>query len=108
MIKSMTGYGKAETASDSGRLIVEIRSVNHRYGEIYVKVPRALMQFENEVRKCVAGRLKRGKIEVFIQLEGVAGGGSLPVVNLQLAKAYHDAFLKLKEALGLHEPVTLS
>jgi uncharacterized protein (TIGR00255 family) len=108
MLKSMTGYGKAETTAETGRIIVEIRSVNHRYGEIYVKIPRLLMPFENEVRKRVAGRLKRGKIEVFVQMEGVAGAGSLPEVDLQLAKAYHDAFVKMKEALGLHEPVTLT
>ena len=108
MIRSMTGYGKAEAASEAGRIIVEIRSVNHRYGEIYIKIPRALMPFENEVRKLVAGRLKRGKIEVFVQQEGVAGAGSLPVLDLQLARVYHEAFMKMKEALGLHEQVTLS
>jgi len=108
MLKSMTGYGKAEATSETGRITVEIRSVNHLYGEIYVKLPRLLMPFENEVRKCVAGRLKRGKIEVFIQMEGVASAGALPEVDLQLAKAYYDAFVKMKEALGLHEPVTLS
>ena len=108
MLKSMTGYGKAEATAETGRITVEIRSVNHRYGEIYVKIPRPLMPFENEVRKRVAGRLKRGKIEVFVQMEGVAGAGSLPEVDLQLAKAYHDAFVKMKEALGLHEPVTLT
>jgi len=108
MIKSMTGYGKAEATSEAGRIIVEIRSVNHRYGEIYIKIPRALMSFENEVRKLVAGRLKRGKIEVFVQQEGVAGASPQPMLDLQLAKVYLDAFMKMKEALGLHEPVTLS
>jgi uncharacterized protein (TIGR00255 family) len=108
MIRSMTGYGKAEAALEEGRIIVEVRSVNHRYGEIFVKIPRTFMPFENEVRKCVAGRLKRGKIEVFVQQEGTAALSSRPVLNLELAAAYHEAFVKLKEALGLHEQVTLS
>jgi len=108
MIKSMTGYGKAEAASAGGQIVVEIRSVNHRYGEIYVKLPRPLMAFENEVRKSVAGRLKRGKIEVFVQQEGVVGAGALPVLNLPLARAYHEALLRMKEELGLPDPVTLS
>jgi uncharacterized protein (TIGR00255 family) len=108
MIRSMTGYGKAEAAAEAGRILVELRSVNHRYGEVFIKIPRTLMPFENEVRKCVAGRLKRGKIEVFIQHEGAAAASSRPVVNLELAAAYHEAFLKMKEALGLHEQVTLS
>ncbi len=107
MIKSMTGYGKAEAVSEGGRIIVEIRSVNHRYGEIYIKLPRSLMAFENDMRKYVAGRLKRGKIEVFVQQEGVASAGALPVLNLQVAKAYHRALLVMKEELGLDDPVTL-
>jgi len=108
MIRSMTGYGKAEAVLETGRIIVEVRSVNHRYGEIFVKLPRTLMPFENDVRKCVAGRLKRGKIEVFVQQEGGVAAGARPVANLELAAAYHEAFLKMRTALGLHEPVTLS
>lgn len=108
MIKSMTGYGKAEAPLAAGRIVTEIRSVNHRYGEIFVKLPRPLMAFENEVRKCVAARLKRGKIEVFVQQEGVAGPEALPRPNTQLAKAYYEAFARIKEELGLAEPVTLA
>ncbi|HEY6872623.1 MAG TPA: YicC/YloC family endoribonuclease [Geobacteraceae bacterium] len=108
MIRSMTGYGKAEAASAGGRIVAEIRAVNHRYGEIFVKLPRPFMAFENEVRKCVAGRLKRGKIEVFVQLEGGAGPGALPVLNVPLARAYHGVFVRIKEELGLADPVTLA
>ena len=107
-IKSMTGYGKAVVEAEHGRTTVEIRSVNHRYGEIAVKVPRSLLAFENEVRKTVGDRLKRGKIDVFVQREEVAGATNLPMVNLPLAKAYRDTFDQLREELGLFsEPVTL-
>lgn len=108
MIRSMTGYGKAEAALAGGRIVVEIRSVNHRYGEIYVKLPRTLMAFENEVRKCAASRLKRGKIEIFVQQEGVAGQDSLPRPNIPLARAYYEAFVRIKEELGVDEPVSLA
>ncbi|WP_243374487.1 YicC/YloC family endoribonuclease [Geotalea sp. SG265] len=108
MIKSMTGYGKAETDSATGKLTVEIRSVNHRYGEIFVKLPRLYMPFENDVKKSVGQALKRGKIEVFIQREEAAAGGALPVPNLELAKAYFQAFSSIKGALGLDEEVSLS
>lgn len=107
MIKSMTGYGKAEAALEQGKITVEMRSVNHRYGEISVKLPRALICFENEVRKTVSGRLKRGKIDVFIQLEATADGRP-PVVNATLARAYHAAFSSLGEELGINEPIPLS
>ncbi|HTY21138.1 MAG TPA: YicC/YloC family endoribonuclease [Geobacteraceae bacterium] len=108
MIKSMTGYGKHEVTLEHGRIIAEIRAVNHRYGEVFVKLPRSLLSLENDVRKCIAERLKRGKIEVYVQFEGVAGAGGTPAINIPLAKAYYDAFVKLKDSLGLYDPVPLS
>ncbi len=107
MIKSMTGYGKAEMAAGNGRNVVEVRSVNHRYGEISVKLPRALLSMEHAVRKCVAESVKRGKVEVFVQREGVVDTAALPKMNLTLARAYHEAFTSLKEALGLEDRVSL-
>jgi uncharacterized protein (TIGR00255 family) len=107
MIRSMTGYGKAETFYERGRISVEIRSVNHRYGEISIRLPRNLACFENEAKKIVAERLKRGKIELFVQHE--VGIESSPLaVNLPLARAYHDAFSELKTTLGLADEITLS
>jgi uncharacterized protein (TIGR00255 family) len=108
MIKSMTGYGKNEVTLVSGRIVVEIRSVNHRYSEISVKLPRTLIALENDVRKCVAEQVKRGKIEVFILQEGLIGAAALPTVNIPLAKVYYEAFSKIKDALGLYDPVPLS
>jgi uncharacterized protein (TIGR00255 family) len=107
MIKSMTGYGKAELSLEHEKIAVEMRSVNHRYGEISIKLPRALICFENDVRKAVSERLKRGKIDVFIQLESVADGRP-PHVNISLARAYYAAFTSLREELGIEEPVPLS
>jgi len=107
MIKSMTGYGKAERQLENGRITVEMRSVNHRFGEISVKLPRALICFENDVRKAAAERLKRGKIDIFIQLDSAAACRP-PVVNLPLARAYFDAFSSLRESLCMEEPVSLS
>ncbi len=108
MIKSMTGYGKGEAELEWGRIVVEIRSVNHRYSEMSVKLPRALLAMENDVRKSVAELMKRGKIEVYIQHEGVMGAGGMPTANIPLAKAYYEAFTRIKEALGLYDPVPLS
>lgn len=107
MIKSMTGFGKAEVESPAGRIIVEIKSVNHRYGEVSVRLPRVVTLLESDVKKKVAERLKRGKIEVFIQLE--PGGQALvPEVNAGLARGYRDAFLSLKDELGFADEVTLA
>ncbi len=106
MIKSMTGYGKGESTYGGGCITVEIRSVNHRYGEVFVKLPRNLIVFENDVRKLVSERLKRGKIEVFVQHDQVTAGVSL-AVNIPLAKEYHEALIGLKNELGLAGEVTL-
>lgn len=107
MIKSMTGYGKAESAYGAGRITVELRCVNHRYGEVTVKLPRVLLQFENEIKKRVAEKLSRGKIDVFIQLEGALALG-VPTPNLPLARGYHKAFTSIAEALGLADQVSLA
>lgn len=108
MIKSMTGYGKAEVDFATGRIIVEIRSVNHRYGEIFVKLPRLFLPFENDIKKAVSQRLKRGKIEVFVQREESVAGAAGPAVNLPLARSYYRAFSSIREALGLAEEVSLA
>ena len=109
MIKSMTGYGKAEqTLSDGRVLTIEIRSVNHRYGEIGIRLPRHFYPFEQEIKKVVAERLKRGKIEVFIQEEKSGGASMTPALNLDLARGYLKAFHTLKEELALGDEPTLS
>ena len=56
MIKSMTGYGKGESADPQGRCVVEIKTVNNRYGEVSVKMPRSFLAYEHEVRKAVGMR----------------------------------------------------
>lgn len=108
MIRSMTGYGKAEEMTEDGKLAVEIRSVNHRYGEISVKLPRQFLALEGEIKKRIAERCKRGKIDAFVQFESPSGGSSLPQVNLPLAKAYHDAFVAMSLQFGNYEPVSLA
>jgi uncharacterized protein (TIGR00255 family) len=108
MLKSMTGYGKSESVTDSGKISVEIRSVNHRYGEISVKLPRQFMPLEGEIKKRVSNRFKRGKIDVFINFEQLSGVAASPQVNLAMAKAYHEAFLALNHHLGIYEPVPAS
>lgn len=108
MIRSMTGYGKAEDGTTDGKLAVEIRAVNHRYGEITVKLPRQFLPLEGEIKKRIAERCKRGKIDVFVQFEAPCGGNHPPAVNVPLAKAYYDAFVALNHQFGNYEPIPLS
>lgn len=108
MLKSMTGYGKAEEVTDEGKISVEIRSVNHRYGEVSVKLPRQFLAFEGEIKKRIADRFKRGKIDILLVFDLPTGGAFLPQVNFAMAKAYHDAFVALNHHLGIYEPVSVA
>lgn len=107
MIRSMTGYGKAEATGTEGKFSVEIRAVNHRYGEVTVKLPRQMLALEGDIRRRVSERFKRGKIDLFIQFEPVTGLTTPPSANVPLAIAYNDAFAKIRQALGTTEPVPL-
>ncbi len=108
MIKSMTGYGKGEAVSEQGRFTVEIRSVNHRYGEVSVRMPRGFLALEQEVKRVVSALLKRGKIDVTVQWEETAAVEGLPRIDGAVAAGYHAAFAGLARDLGIVADVPLS
>ena len=107
MITSMTGYGKGEAQVDSAVLTVEIKTVNHRYADITVKLPRALMAFENEIRRQAGQVLRRGKIDIFVNFGQAEETSVVPVLNRPLAVAYHELFTQLRNDLGLSGGVSL-
>jgi len=108
MLKSMTGYGNGQASSDAVALTVEIRSVNHRYSDVTVKAPRALMALESEVKKRVSARLARGKVDVFINQENSAGASVLPTVNRSLAAAYVELFEQMRTEYSVDSGIPLS
>ena len=95
MIKSMTGYGKANLEKNSRRYLVEIKSVNHRYLDISVKMPRALSYLEEEIKKEISKKVKRGKIDVYITFENNSIEGREIKINTGLAKEYIRNLRKL-------------
>lgn len=95
MIKSMTGYGKANLSKEKKEYQVEIKSVNHRYLDISVKIPRVLSYLEEEVKKEIASKVKRGKIDVFITFENNSTEGKEIKINTEIAKIYIDELKKL-------------
>lgn len=101
MIYSMTGYGKGEGSRENISVTVEIRSVNHRYADISVKLPRSLLGFENKIRKQVGKALQRGKIDIFVNYELSGGIQATPVLNHELAAGYHELLADLQHELGL-------
>lgn len=97
MIKSMTGYGKANLSKDKREYQVEIKSVNHRYLDISVKMPRVLSYLEEEVKKQIASQIKRGKVDVFITFENNSIQDKEIKINTEIAKVYIDQLKKLAE-----------
>ena len=107
MIKSMTAFGRAERKVEDRTYTVEIRTLNGRYLEISVRAPRQLMPLEERVRKLVATRISRGRVDVFVRVKNGSETVSEIEVNLPLAKAYHKALLELNETLEIEEKVGL-
>ena len=99
MIKSMTGYGRARENRNGRDITVEVRSVNNRYLDCTVKLPRAYIFAEDAVKARVQKAVSRGKVDVFITMESAGSDDAVVTVNEPLARAYCKAFSQL-EALG--------
>ena len=106
--RSMTGFGAGEMATPTGKYLVEIRSVNHRFREIVVRLPRDLTPLEDRVRTLVHDRILRGRIEVAIMRENQGKRARTVKTDLDLATAYINALNDLKRALLISGPVDLS
>lgn len=108
MIKSMTGFGRFETALGDRKVSVEIKSVNHRYLECGVKLPKKLNFLEGKVRNEIKKTIERGKVDVFIAYENLGEGGECIRYNSVLAKEYFDAYKKISEQLGIENDIKAS
>jgi uncharacterized protein (TIGR00255 family) len=107
MIKSMTGYGRVETVQEGRNIIVEAKSVNHRFLEMFLRTPSALFPLEAEFKKKISERFKRGRIEVSIRLEGEGADVSKVNLNLAIARDYFDVLNRLKAEFDLESPISL-
>ena len=108
MIRSMTGYGRADAQTPFGRFTVEMRSVNHRFGEVLVRLPRDLAPLEDRVRAAVQARVLRGRVEVTILREDRATRTKTVRADLELATAYAQALRELADALGVPDSMSLA
>ena len=101
MIKSMTGYGKSTYSSNSREYQMEIKSVNHRYLDINIKMPRAISYLEEDVKKQISNTIKRGKVDVFITFDNNSDEGKNIKINTEIAKLYIKELRKLAEEENL-------
>lgn len=97
MIRSMTGYGKQSLNVDGREYQIEIKSVNHRYLDINIKMPKTLSYLEETVKKEISEKIKRGKVDVFITYENNSKEGKNITINKELAKLYIKQLKELAE-----------
>ncbi len=108
MFKSMTGYGRHEICDGGKKIMVEIKSVNHRYSDYSVKVPRYYGFLEDKVREFVSRRVARGKIDVYVSVESYGEADREIVLNEELAKNYIDVLKEMVEKFGLKDDISVS
>lgn len=107
MIKSMTGYSRWEQETDGFCIRAELKSVNHRYLDLSVRLPRMYSFLEDRVRELVKIYLSRGKADLFISIEREKGDGKTVTLNTAYAESYLAALRQLKETFSLPGELTL-
>jgi len=108
MILSMTGYGAAEGESRGLKLSVELKSVNNRYLDIAVRMPRTFFFAEEGVKAAIQGRVSRGKVDVFINVDSSGAENMAVAVNAVLARGYAAALKNIAELCGAKEDLSAS
>ena len=103
MVKSMTGYGRARQTLNGRDITVEVRSVNNRYLDCTVKVPRTYIFAEDAVKARVQKAVSRGKVDVFITIDAAAADETVVAVNEPLARGYYEALTRLKDMFSLED-----
>ena len=108
MVKSMTGYGRGQQTLDGREIMVEIKSVNHRYFEFSARVPRAYGYLEEKLKSFIQSKVSRGKIDVGVTVFNIEGKDAQIEVNQSIANGYVEALRKANENIGLTDDLTLS
>lgn len=101
MIRSMTGFGQATAEAGGLRASVQVRSVNHRFADVRLRIPAELAHVEIRLKRIVLDRVRRGRVDVEIVLERDESGTAEVLVNVPLARGYVDAAGSLASELGL-------
>ena len=104
----MTGFGRAEGETTLGKVVVESRSVNHRYCDINTKLPKRLSLFENRIKEIIRSQVSRGRIDVSLRLDTVGEEKIQLSVDLELAQQYYRVLQDLREKLQLKDEITLN
>ncbi|MBR2707409.1 MAG: YicC family protein [Mogibacterium sp.] len=108
MIRSMTGFGRGEYTDDISKVTVEIRSVNSRYLDIFVKMPRKYAFAEETVKAAVKERVHRGKVEIGIMVDNIGQSDSDVRLDMELAAKYYDVLSALRDSFDFGDESRVS
>lgn len=107
MIKSMTGFGRATKQYHHSTLHIEIKSVNHRFSDQIIRMPKQFLYLEDQIKKIISNYIHRGRVEVFVTLEDEEKKGQEISVNWPLLDQYYQLFHQLKDKYSIKEPISL-
>lgn len=108
MIKSMTGFGRCEVSEGDRKITVEMKSVNHRYLDVSMKMPKKLNFFDSAIRAVLKEYIQRGKVDVFITYEDLSESNVALTYNAGIAAQYMEYFRRMEEQFGLVNDVQVS
>lgn len=108
MLKSMTGYGRCERIIGLKKITAELKSVNHRFSDYNIKVPRQYGFLEDRVRHCVSESVSRGKIDVYVSIESCGEADKTVTANKELASNYVEILRDLCETFSLKDDISVS
>lgn len=108
MLKSMTGYGRHETIAGGKKILIEIKSVNHRFSDYNIKVPRHLGFLEERVRKYASEYITRGKVDIYVNVESYEEADKDIILNEELARNYINVLNELCEKFNLKNDISVS
>lgn len=107
MLRSMTGYGRAQGELEGRTLVVEVKSVNHRYRDISLRLPRRYNPLESRIRELVGSKFVRGRLEIYLSSQEGESGLVVPELNIPVVDRYREMFLQLQERYGIKERTSL-
>ncbi len=108
MVRSMTGYGKGFAENSDARVTIEMKSVNHRYLDLNIKLPKKLNFLESQIRNKIAESIFRGKVDVYITLNEHADASYKVSVNEAMAKSYFESISSMASNLGIENDMRAS
>lgn len=107
MVKSMTGFGRATARAKNSKITVEIKTVNHKFFDVSLKLPNGFVAFEDRIKEILQKRVHRGKINLSLVFDGKSMKDERVSVNQKIAKSYRSELVKLSKYLGTNDVITM-